>query len=514
MRSAFSFSVLTNKKRHLFFRRHSSSNDLERPAMLDDGTRTTRVLEKEGEFPDPKFVDFRSYHVIPKWLSRQLSSVSIDKPTPVQRATIPAVFQGKNVVGIARTGQGKTLCFAVPIFSDVAMDPGAFRALILAPTRELVLQIAEEFYLLGDRMKIRTQAIIGGLEQNEQTKILETKPHILIATPGRLAQIISNGATAVHLVSFRRIKYLVLDEADRLLEPDFSEDLKTILAHVPPERQTLLFSATMTLNIEKLVSVGQDAKELYVYQETGYVEKKQCDSEFSKVSVDGKPMWSVPSTLTMEYIFIPQVTKECYLVYLLHKYSHLTGIIIFVPSCEACEVLAGLIEHSKVPLTVSRLNRFMKQKERISALTGFKSGTNKILIATDLASRGLDIPLAQLVIHMNVPNSAEDYVHRVGRTARKGRHGNSILLIDQYQVESFLRIEKQIAQPVTELKLEEQEVLRYMNEAVTARELGRSKLEDEGFFEKIRHWASIRRANKRRKRASESVQSDFKRNKQ
>jgi ATP-dependent RNA helicase DDX49/DBP8 len=425
-----------------------------------------------------KLMEFSEMKGMPEWLVKQLEKLGMFRPTPVQAGTIPEAMNGYDVIGSARTGQGKTLCFAVPILASLAEDPGAFRGLILTPTRELALQIAQQFQVLAESIRIRILTIIGGEDLAEQQRQLAGKPHIVIATPGRLAQIILDGASATHVSSLRRLKFFVLDEADRLLSPDYAPQLATIIATLPEKRQTLLFSATMTQNIKQLLSI-QSLRKPHIYQDEDI-------HELDPVLIDGVEKWPTPDTLKMEYIFMPQNVKDCYLLYLVRKfYDEVPGIIIFAPSCQLCEELAAMLNFADPPVGAVRLHRWMKQKDRTQALMQFKSGATKVLVATDLASRGLDIPDVYLVIQFNVPSDPRDYVHRVGRVARRGRQGNSILLIDQFQVKLFLAIEKHLTKPVTEHVADEDEVLRHLNETVTAREMGRLELDDKGFYDRL-----------------------------
>lgn len=186
-------------------------------------------------------------------------------------------------------------------------------------------------------------------------------------------------------------------------------------------------------------------------------------------------------------MFMPLNVKDCYLLYLIRK--HLaelpTGLIIFVPTCQACEEITAMLNFAEPPVGAVRLHRWMKQRDRTHALQQFKQGSSKVLVATDLASRGLDIPDVYLVIQYNVPSDPRTYIHRVGRVARRGRKGHSIMLIDQHQVNFFLRIEQHLTRPVTEYDVDEKRVLVHLNETVSAREMGRLDLDDAGFYERL-----------------------------
>lgn len=425
------------------------------------------------------FKTFNQLNGIPEWLKDQLNELQIERPTTVQRETIPQALKGKDIIGSSRTGQGKTMCFAIPIITSISNDPGAFRALIVTPTRELALQITQQFKILGRKINIKVLSLTGGHDMTEQILQLGKKPHVLVCTPGRLRRIISDPINEPHLLSFKRIKYFVLDEADRLLAPEFSSQLSVILDVVPSTRQIMLFSATMNKSLEKIASYSMNNPFIY----------KDDLEDFELVSLntseDGVDIWAVPETLSLEYMFMPMNVKDCYLVYLLRKFEHLDSIIIFVQSCKACEEVSYMLNELDPPIKNSRLHRWMKQSDRENSLSSFKSRITKVLVATDLASRGLDIQECKLVIQYNVPRNPKDFIHRSGRVARKGREGSSITLVDQFQVNLLLEIEKHLTRKVEESKVEEDHVLKHLNEAVMAKEAGKLLLDEEGFYERL-----------------------------
>ena len=430
---------------------------------------------------DSPYREFSDIPGMPDFLVKQLDKLGVIRPTPVQAGTIPEALKGYDVIGAARTGQGKTMCFVIPILASLAEDPGAFRGLILTPTRELAIQIGQQFQVLAETMKIRVLTIIGGVDLAEQQRALAAKPHVLIATPGRLAQIIKDGSVAAHVASLRRLKYFVMDEADRLLSTEFAEALGQIVSLLPTQRQTLLFSATLTQNIKALMDLQNTLRKAHIYQDIDANELETIKGE------DGIDKWPTPETLDMKYMFMPQNVKDCYLLYIIRKHMAdlPTGLIVFVPTCQSCEEITSMLNFAEPPVGAVRLHRWMKQRDRLNALQQFKQGTSKVLVATDLASRGLDIPDVYLVVQYNVPADPRDYVHRVGRVARRGRKGQSIVLIDQHQVNFFLRVEQHLTRPITEYEVEEKHVLAYLNDTVTAREMGRLDLDDAGFYERL-----------------------------
>lgn len=424
------------------------------------------------------FKTFNQLRGIPEWLKEQLTELQIERPTNVQKETIPQALNGKDIIGSSRTGQGKTLCFAIPIITSISNDPGAFRALVVTPTRELALQITQQFKIIGRRINIKVLSLTGGHDMTEQVLELAKKPHVLVCTPGRLSRIISDPVNEQHISSFKRIKYFVLDEADRLLTPEFSSQLSTIIDVVPKNRQIMLFSATMNKSLEKIASYSMN--DPFIYKD----DISEYDVETIKTD-DGIDVWPVPDTLKLDYMFMPSNVKDCYLLFLLRHFEELDSIIVFVPSCKVCEEISYMLNEVDPPIKNSRLHRWMKQSERESSLSNFKSRVTKVLIATDLVSRGLDIQECKLVIQYNVPRNPKDYIHRSGRVARKGREGRSITLVDQYQVKLLLEIEKHLTRKVEEFKVDEDGVLKYLNEAVMAKEAGKLLLDEEGFYERL-----------------------------
>lgn len=333
----------------------------------------------------------------------------------------------------------QTAAFALPILQKLAEDPYGPFALVLSPSRELAVQIHEQFQALGSQLGVRVSVIVGGMDMVTQGKELAQQPHVIVATPGRLADMLTRNPLPPDL---SRLQFLVLDEADRLLEPSFAPDLSAIMEHAADKRQTLLFSATLTDNLKKLDSLFLDDPFRY-------------DMEISPTTVN---------TLKQFYVFVPDAVKLSYLSCILdlvvpleipetkrlrhqHKKknrntfsattasdgkrdadygenmfdeedgnSKFDSAIVFVAKCESCQMIAEtLIE---LGIVCTPLHSLMTQRKRLGSLARFKSGMVKILVATDVASRGLDIPQVDLVINYDLPLVSTDYIHRVGRTAR------------------------------------------------------------------------------------------------
>lgn len=277
-----------------------------------------------------------------------------------------------------RAGSGKTAAFALPILQTLSKDPYGIYAVVLTPTRELAFQLADQLRVLGSSLSLRDAVVIGGLDMLPQAIALGERPHIVIATPGRLADHIRSN-TAMHLTHCR---YLVLDEVDRLMEPKFRKDMDTIAAQLPPpeRRQTLLFSATMT---------KQD-----VMDQQNQFALRESNTDFCHVASDDD---ALVAQLDQRYLFMPQNIKEVYLVYMLSK-SAFAGqsCIVFVSTCRGCEVITQLL--LEMGVQCESLHSRKNQNRRLASLGKFRSGLAKVLVATDVASRGLDIPTVQLVV--------------------------------------------------------------------------------------------------------------------
>jgi ATP-dependent RNA helicase DDX49/DBP8 len=351
--------------------------------------------------------------------------------------------QSKDCIGCAKTGSGKTGAFALPILHTLSKDPYGVYALVLTPTRELAYQISEQFHVLGKHINLTTEVIVGGVDMMKQAMGLSRQPHVVIATPGRLADHLQSTDT----VSLQRVKYLVLDEADRLLEPCFENDLSVILDSLPSKRQTLIFSATLTDCLLRLRNLA-----------TGGPFFWQDNSDVATVE-----------TLDQRYILMPAQIKDCYLIALLEQIHDVDKktLIIFTDTCRNCQVYGSLLKYLEFPCVT--LHSLMTQRQRLGSLTSFKSGQIKILVATDVASRGLDIPKVGVVVNLNVPALSKDYIHRVGRTARAGQGGMAITMMTQYDVTRVKNIESDIKIQMTKYDIDEKEALKNLTSVAIAK---------------------------------------------
>ncbi|KAJ9115080.1 ribosomal RNA processing protein [Naganishia vaughanmartiniae] len=375
-------------------------------SAMDDNAS---VEEQEIEIPT-----FAELGVIPE-LCSACAELGFTKPTGIQAKSIPHALEGKDVIGLAQTGSGKTVAFALPILQSLWEKPQPFFALVLAPTRELAYQIHDQFNGLGRSIGLKTTVIVGGMEMTQQAIALSKRPHVIVATPGRLMDHLENTKG----FSLRNLKYLVMDEADRLLDLDFGPILDKILKVIPKERNTYLFSATMTTKVAKL----------------------QRASLHNPVRIEVSTKYSTVSTLQQYFVLIPLKNKEAALIYLVNELAS-SSMIIFTRTVNDASRISEMFRILGV--AAIPLHGQLSQSQRLAALNAFKSGRRQVLVATDVASRGLDIPAVDLVINYDMPTHSKDYIHRVGRTARAGRAGKAISLVTQYDVEVLQRIESVI----------------------------------------------------------------------
>ncbi|CAK9310757.1 unnamed protein product [Citrullus colocynthis] len=378
-------------------------------------------------------------------------SLGWKNPSKIQAEAIPHALEGKDLIGLAQTGSGKTGAFALPILQALLEAPQAFFACVLSPTRELAIQIAEQFEALGSGIGIKCAVLVGGVDMVQQAINLAKRPHIVVGTPGRLVDHLTNTKG----FSLRTLKYLVLDEADRLLNEDFEKSIDEILNEIPRERRTYLFSATMTKKVRKL--------------------QRACLR--NPVKIEAATKYSTVDTLKQQYCFIPAKYKECYLVYILTEMSGSTSMV-FTRTCDATRLLSLILRN--LGLRAIPISGQMTQAKRLGALNKFKAGECNVLICTDVASRGLDIPSVDMVINYDIPSNSKDYIHRVGRTARAGRSGVAISLVNQYELEWYIQIEKLIGKKLPQFSAQEEEVLMLLERVTEAKRISLMKIKETG----------------------------------
>lgn len=311
--------------------------------------------------------------------------------------------------------------------------PQPLFGLVLAPTRELAAQIGQSFEALGAMISLRCAVIVGGLDMVPQSIALGKKPHVIVATPGRLVDHLEKTKG----FSLRTLKFLVMDEADRLLDMDFGPSIDKILKFVPRERRTFLFSATMSSKVESL--------------------QRASLRDPVRVSISSNKYQTV-STLLQHYMFIPHVKKDTYLIYLVNEFAGKSCIIFSRTVIEAQRVaiLLRTLGFGAIPL-----HGQLSQTARLGALNKFRAGTRDILVATDVAARGLDIPKVDVVLNYDLPQDSKTYIHRVGRTARAGKSGVAISMVTQYDIELYKRIEAALGKELVEYPAEKEEVMAF-----------------------------------------------------
>ena len=350
-------------------------------------------------------------------LLRSLEAANYEIPTPIQSKAIPSLLEGRDMMGLAQTGTGKTAAFALPILQNLAKShhgagPKGTRALILAPTRELALQIEESFRTYGANYRFRTAVIFGGVSQVSQVKTLSDGVDILVATPGRLLDLLQQ-----RKVRLDKVEVLVLDEADRMLDMGFSRDVLKIVDETPLERQSLLFSATMPKAIKKL---GDEIL-------------------LNPVHIEVTPEVITVDRIEQQVFHVPTSVKRSLLLHLLNDPA-MSRVIVFTRTKHGANRVS---EHlAKAGIGAAAIHGNKSQNARQKALEDFRTGVSRILVATDIAARGIDVDDITHVVNFEMPVEAESYVHRIGRTARAGRAGVAYSFCDPAERDELKAIEK------------------------------------------------------------------------
>jgi ATP-dependent RNA helicase RhlE len=346
-------------------------------------------------------------------LLKALQKEGYTVPTPIQEQAIPPALQGKDILGLAQTGTGKTAAFALPILQLLNKEQSKgykhTRALILTPTRELAVQISESFEVYGRFTSVTQEVIFGGVSQHSQTIALRNGVDVLIATPGRLLDLMNQGY--VHL---DYLEFFVLDEADRMLDMGFIHDVRKVIKALPKQKQTMLFSATMPPQIAQLVASLQN----------------------SPVRVEVAPT-STPAERIEQFVyFTPKKNKQSLLIHLLQE-QNIQRTLVFTRTKHGADRIAKDLKKASIRADAIHGNK--SQTARQNALTNFKSGKLKVLVATDIAARGIDVDALEHVINFDLPDVAETYVHRIGRTGRAGATGIAISFCDGKEEMSNLK---------------------------------------------------------------------------
>lgn len=350
------------------------------------------------------------------------------RATPVQTAAIPKVMRGDDLTAIAQTGTGKTAAFVLPILHRLSTRKAENKlhgtlALILAPTRELAIQITESIHSYGRHLSIRVAAIYGGVDENSQIRAARKGANIIVATPGRLIDLLGR-----HKLDFSRLEVLVLDEADRMLDMGFLPDIETIVASLPKRRQTLMFSATFPKPVESLA--------------------KRYQYEPKRVQVGAK---NNPADTVKQAVYeVPPHLKDAMLLALL-KEPGFERVLVFVRMKEGANRLAEILRREKISVTTLHSGR--TQEKRQKALADFKQGAVQVLVATDLAARGIDIVGVSHVVNYDFPVNPEDYIHRIGRTGRAEHEGVAVSFVPKGDLNLLGILEMAIGQRLPRIKL-------------------------------------------------------------
>ena len=345
-----------------------------------------------------------------------LNEEGYTNPTQIQEKAIPIVLEGTDLLGCAQTGTGKTAAFAIPIIQMLSQQPRdkGIKALIITPTRELAIQIGESFASYGRNLKIRHTVIFGGVTQSSQVNAIRNGVDVLVATPGRLLDLIGQG-----FIKLNQLQFFVLDEADRMLDMGFVNDVKKIIKIIPEKRQSLFFSATMPPTIMQLASsILKDPERVEV-----------------------TPVSSTAEIISQEVYFVDKKNKPALLVDILQDNS-IKAALVFTRTKHGADRVVRFLEKQKIKAASIHGNK--SQNARQKALANFKTGEIRVLVATDIAARGIDIEELAFVVNYELPNIPETYVHRIGRTGRAGNSGKAISFCD-YEEKAYLKdIEKLI----------------------------------------------------------------------
>ncbi|RIH86164.1 ATP-dependent RNA helicase RhlE [Calidithermus terrae] len=368
-------------------------------------------------------MNFSDFSLHPKLL-RAVEQMGYTQPTPIQTQAIPPALAERDVLACAMTGSGKTAAFVLPILQRLLEGPrGVTRALVLAPTRELAAQVQEQFEQLGKGTGIRSAAVFGGVGMEPQTRAFRSGVEVIVATPGRLLDHFQHPYARLE-----GLEVLVLDEADRMLDMGFLPDIRRVLRHIPKPKQTLFFSATMPEPIAEL------AKELLSNPVTINTERKAAPAK----------------GITQAVYPVPQELKPALLLALLDR--QLGNVIVFTRTKHRANRLAEFLEKNGV--NAARIHGNRSQSQRTEALAGFKSGKYRVLVATDIAARGIDVEALEHVVNFDVPAVPEDYIHRVGRTARAERTGEAFTFVAPDEEAQLRDIEKAIGRKLERVMLE------------------------------------------------------------
>jgi len=358
-------------------------------------------------------------------LQTAISNEGYTIPTPIQAQAIPVILERKDLVGCAQTGTGKTAAFAVPILQILSAEKKShgskrkIKSLILTPTRELALQISESFNAYGRHTGLKNAVVFGGVSQRAQTLKLRHGVDILIATPGRLLDLINQG-----YINLKSINIFVLDEADRMLDMGFINDVKKIIEKIPTQRQTLLFSATMPSEITKLANSILK----------------------NPIKIEVSPELKTVEAVKQAVYFVTKSDKKKLLLHIL-KNENIESALVFTRTKRGADLVTKILNEAKIHSDSIHGNKSQQARQR--ALNNFKLNKTRVLVATDIAARGIDIEKLSHVFNYDIPEFAEAYIHRIGRTARAGLGGTALSFCDPQELSYLSSINKMIKQPIS-----------------------------------------------------------------
>jgi len=358
-------------------------------------------------------------------IAKAIKEQGYTTPTPIQERSIPDILQGRDFLGCAQTGTGKTAAFSIPILQNLSKNKisnNHIKALILTPTRELAIQIEENINAYGKYLPLKQLVIFGGVKQGNQEAALKKGVDILVATPGRLLDFIAQG-----IISLKNLEIFVLDEADRMLDMGFVHDVKRVIKLLPQRRQTLFFSATMPGEIQKLANSILN----------------------NPVKVEVTPVSSTADTIKQSVYFVERENKLNLLSHIL-KNDIADSVLVFARTKHGADKIARKLQKDNISAEAIHGNK--SQNARQNALNNFKSGKTRVLVATDIAARGIDIDELKFVINFELSDVSETYVHRIGRTGRAGAEGTSISFVDGLDLLNLKNTEKLIGKKIPIIK--------------------------------------------------------------
>eukprot|EP01012_Entosiphon_sulcatum_P056470 TRINITY_DN80142_c0_g1_i1.p1 TRINITY_DN80142_c0_g1~~TRINITY_DN80142_c0_g1_i1.p1 ORF type:complete len:563 (+),score=78.58 TRINITY_DN80142_c0_g1_i1:44-1690(+) len=369
-------------------------------------------------------------------LCKRVNELGFVSPTPIQMNAIPPALEKKDVIGVAQTGSGKTAAYALPILHQLLESgeplPNQTIAMVICPTRELAKQVAEHFTNLVGELGVRVLCLTGGKEtEREQAELRKSVPHIVIGTPGRVRFHLEE----TQRYGMNKLRFLILDEADRMLNMRFEQEILAIIANLPVKRQTLLFSATMTQKVSEL--------------------QKAALRDPIVVDVEGGQRYKTSSTLEQRYVLTPRDETLCYVFQVITELSpRMRSFILFADNGVLVQRLATALR--TLGIQAAPLEGWMFHSRREAAIEDFRSGKTRVLVATNIAARGLDIPTVDCVILFRVPKSTKEYIHSAGRTARAGKPGLAIVMVNQYETTQLRELEADLGTRFEEYSVDEE----------------------------------------------------------